>query len=134
MKPAGLSQSEIDALFSSTGTEEQAPEAPAPQPALFPALEPRAAAAASPEVQAPIGLLANVEMEVAVHLGQARRSIRDILSMGPGAVVELDKLAGESVDILVNNRLVARGEIVVIGENFGVRITELIHSMGAKTK
>jgi len=133
MKPAGLSQAEIDMLFSSMGAEQPAPEPPAPQPALFPSLDPRAPGAA-PQEQAPIGLLANVEMEVAVHLGQARRSIRDILSMGPGSVVELDKLAGESVDILVNNRLVAKGEIVVIGENFGVRITELIHNMGAKLK
>lgn len=132
MKPAGLSQAEIDALFSSAGTVEPAPEAPAPQPALFPSLDPRGGG--SPHESAPIGLLANVEMEVTVHLGQARRSIRDILSMGPGSVVELDKLAGESVDILVNNRLVARGEIVVIGENFGVRITELIQNLGAKLK
>ncbi|HWI65941.1 MAG TPA: flagellar motor switch protein FliN [Symbiobacteriaceae bacterium] len=132
MKPAGLSQAEIDALFSS-GAEPAAPEAPAPQPALFPSLDPARPAAAPPE-SAPIGLLANVEMDVAVHLGQARRSIRDILSMSPGSVVELDKLAGESVDILVNNRLVARGEIVVIGENFGVRVTELIHNLGAKAK
>lgn len=136
MKPAGLSQAEIDALFSSGGAPAPEPEPEPqpldPQPALFPSLDPRAAAVS--HEQAPIGLLANVEMEVAVHLGQARRSIRDILSMAPGAVIELDKLAGESVDILVNNKLVAKGEIVVIGENFGVRITELIANPGAKLK
>ncbi|HYG60512.1 MAG TPA: flagellar motor switch protein FliN [Symbiobacteriaceae bacterium] len=132
MKPAGLSQAEIDALFSSSTGDAGAPAPPSPQPALFPSLEP-----AAPGVHtdpSSIGVLANVEMEVAVHLGQTRRSIREILALSEGSVLELDRLAGESVDILVNNRLVARGEIVVIGENFGVRITELIHTAGGKVK
>lgn len=133
MKPSGLSQQEIDALFASATAEPQPATAPSPQPALFPNLEPsQPAPQADP---AAIGILANVEMEVSVHLGQTRRSIRDILSMGEGSVVELDRLAGESVDILVNNRLVARGEIVVIGENFGVRVTELLGTAaGGKAK
>jgi flagellar motor switch protein FliN/FliY len=134
MKPSGLSQAEIDALFASNAEPE--PPAPAgPQPAVFPTLDPRTGGGTVGGAdQAPIGLLANVEMDVTVHLGQARRPIRDILAMGSGSVVELDKLAGESVDILVNNRLVAKGEIVVIGENFGVRITELVHTMGGIKK
>ena len=68
-------------------------------------------------------------MELTVELGRTKRSIRDILSMGEGTVIELDKLAGEPVDILVNSKLVARGEVVVIDESFGVRVTEIINPM-----
>lgn len=73
-----------------------------------------------------IGLLMDVFMEVTVEIGRTRRKIKDILSMGEGTIVELDKAAGESVDILVNHKLIARGEIVVIDENFGVRVTEIV--------
>jgi len=128
MTGKGLSQAEIDALFSS-GSEAEAPESA--QPATFPSLDPGIIGPSDPNS---IGLLANVEMEVSVHLGETRRSIRDILSLGPGSVLELDRLAGESVDIMVNNRLVAKGEIVVIGENFGVRITELIQKVSPAGK
>lgn len=124
MVKQGLSQDEISALFSSPMAEEKQPE---PQPAVFPSLEPTEAAAVDPSS---LGLLADVELELTVELGQARRNIRDILSMGAGSVMELDKHAGETVDILVNGRLVARGEVVVIGENYGVRITELVASEG----
>lgn len=71
---------------------------------------------------------------MSVELGQTRRNIREILALGPGSVLELDKHAGETVDILVNGRLVARGEVVVIGENFGVRIAELINPEGGHDK
>ncbi|MBQ3923882.1 MAG: flagellar motor switch protein FliN, partial [Spirochaetales bacterium] len=76
-----------------------------------------------------INLLMDVDMELTVELGRTKRSIRDILSMGEGTVIELDKLAGEPVDILVNSKLVARGEVVVIDESFGVRVTEIINPM-----
>ena len=74
-------------------------------------------------------MLMDVDMELTVELGRTKRSIRDILSMGEGTVIELDKLAGEPVDILVNSKLVARGEVVVIDESFGVRVTEIINPM-----
>jgi flagellar motor switch protein FliN/FliY len=73
-----------------------------------------------------LSLLLDVPLHVTVELGRTRRSIRDILHWAPGTVVELDKLAGEPVDILVNNKRVAIGEVVVIDENFGVRVTEII--------
>ncbi len=76
-----------------------------------------------------LGILMDVDMELTVELGRTRRQIRDILQLGEGSIIELDKLAGEPVDILVNHRLIAKGEVVVIDENFGVRITEVIHSM-----
>jgi len=67
-----------------------------------------------------------VPLQVTVELGRARRLVRDILSLGVGSIVELDKLAGEPVDVLVNGKLIARGEVVVVDENFGVRITEIV--------
>lgn len=73
-----------------------------------------------------IDLLLDVPLEITVELGRARRSIRDVLALGVGSVLELEKLAGEAVDLLVNGRLVAKGEVVVIDENFGVRITSII--------
>ena len=73
-----------------------------------------------------LGLLMDVSMEMTVELGRTKRLVKDILMMGEGSIVELDKLAGEPVDILVNHRLIAKGEVVVIDENFGVRVTEIV--------
>jgi flagellar motor switch protein FliN/FliY len=63
---------------------------------------------------------------VNVELGRTRMTIQDLLQLGPGSVVELDKVAGEALDILVNGRLVARGEAVVVNDKFGVRITDIV--------
>jgi flagellar motor switch protein FliN/FliY len=65
-------------------------------------------------------------MEMTVELGRTKKLIKEILSMGEGTIIELDKLAGEPVDILVNHKLIAKGEVVVIDENFGVRVTEIV--------
>ena len=73
-----------------------------------------------------IGLIMDVFMEMTVELGRTRKLIKDILGMGEGTIIELDKLAGEPVDILVNHKLIAKGEVVVIDENFGVRVTEIV--------
>ncbi|HEV8635352.1 MAG TPA: flagellar motor switch protein FliN, partial [Chloroflexota bacterium] len=73
-----------------------------------------------------IDLLMDVNLKVSVQLGRATMSIRDILELGPGFVIELDKLAGEPVDILVNDKPIARGEVVVVDENFGVRVVDII--------
>lgn len=72
-----------------------------------------------------LGIVLDIPLEVSVELGRKRMSIREILDLGSGSIVELDKIAGEPVDLLVNGRLVARGEVVVIEDNFGVRITEI---------
>lgn len=77
-----------------------------------------------------IDLIADIPVRVTVELGRTRKNISDILNMTPGSVIELDKMAGEPVDILVNGKLIAKGEVVVIDENFGVRITEIISSAG----
>jgi flagellar motor switch protein FliN/FliY len=80
-----------------------------------------------------IGLIMDVFMEMTVELGRTRKLIKDILSMGEGTIIELDKLAGEPVDILVNHKLIAKGEVVVIDENFGVRVTEIVSPMERMT-
>ena len=73
-----------------------------------------------------IGLILDVPLQVNVELGRTKKSIKDILDLTKGSIVELDKLAGEPVDILVNGKYLAKGEVVVIDENFGVRITEIV--------
>ncbi|MDP4179475.1 MAG: flagellar motor switch phosphatase FliY [Bacillota bacterium] len=74
-----------------------------------------------------IGIIMDVPLQVTVELGRTNKLIRDILEFGPGSIIELDKLAGEPVDILVNGKVIAKGEVVVIDESFGVRITDIIH-------
>jgi len=84
-------------------------------------------AAQSPEEQGRrIDLLLDVPLDVSVELGRNRMTIQDLLALGPGSVIELDKVAGEPLDILVNDRLVARGEAVVVNDKFGVRITDIV--------
>jgi flagellar motor switch protein FliN/FliY len=83
----------------------------------------------SPQESGNIGLIMDVSMEMTVELGRTRKLIKEILSMGEGTIIELDKLAGEPVDILVNHKLIAKGEVVVIDENFGVRVTEIVSPM-----
>jgi flagellar motor switch protein FliN len=73
-----------------------------------------------------LDMLHDVEMEVSAELGRTRMSVRELLSLTPGAIVELDRAAGSPADLLVNGRLIARGEVVVIDENFGIRITEIV--------
>lgn len=79
-----------------------------------------------PKEIANIDLIMDVPLQITVELGKSRKTIREILALGPGSVVELDKLAGEPVDLLVNGKLLAKGEVVVIDENFGIRITDII--------
>jgi len=101
--------------------------APAPppvtaRPAQFSPLSTNGAVATTTNLD----LLLGVTLRVAVELGRTKMTIEEILKLGPGSVVELDKLAGEPVDVLVNDRLIARGEVVVIDDRFGVRITDVI--------
>jgi len=96
------------------------------QSVQFPSLSPGGSSGSD---QGNIGLLMDVYMEMTVELGRTRKLIREILGMGEGTIIELDKLAGEPVDILVNHKLIAKGEVVVIDENFGVRVTEIVSPM-----
>ena len=72
-----------------------------------------------------IDMLMEVILDVSIELGRTTMSIKDILALGVGSVIEVDKMVGDPVDILVNNKLIARGEVVVVDENFGVRISSV---------
>lgn len=74
----------------------------------------------------PAEALRDVELQARLELGRARLPVRDLLRLGPGAVVELERLVGDPVDLYVNDRLVARGEIVVAGGSFALRVTEVL--------
>ena len=73
-----------------------------------------------------LNMLMDIPLQVTVELGRTKRMVKEILSVSQGSIIELDKLAGEPVDILVNNKLIAVGEVVVIDENFGVRVTDIL--------
>lgn len=81
---------------------------------------------ALPGAQRDLRLLADVQVEVAVELGRVKLPLRELLALGPGAVLELDRAADAPVDVLVNGCLVARGEVVVIDGEFGVRVTAVV--------
>ena len=108
-------------------------EAPAPTTEAAPALPPLggavpAAAPAAPAAVDPrrLHLLRDVEMGISVELGRTRMTVQDVLGLAPGAVIELDRPAGAPVDVLVNGTLMARGEVVVVDEEFAVRVTEVV--------
>ena len=71
-------------------------------------------------------LLLDVQMVLTVELGRTTKYVKDVLKLGEGSIIELDKLAGEPVDLLINGKLIAKGEVVVIDENFGVRVTDIV--------
>jgi flagellar motor switch protein FliN/FliY len=81
---------------------------------------------AAPRPERNIDPILDVSLQVRVELGSTHMTVEEVLALSPGSIVELDRLAGEPVDIVVNNRLIARGEVVVVEENFGVRVTEII--------
>lgn len=80
----------------------------------------------SQQGQRNLDMLLDIPLKVTVELGRTKQTVEEILDLSPGSIVELDKLAGEPVDVLVNNKLIAKGEVVVIDENFGVRITDIV--------
>ena len=102
-------------------TKPQAPT-PAPQAAPFQELKPAAGTAG----QRDMDFLLDIPLEITVELGRTRMLIKDLLQLGQGSVVELLKIAGEPMEVLVNNKLVARGEVVVVNEKFGIRLTDII--------
>jgi flagellar motor switch protein FliN len=89
-----------------------------------------------PSGDADLARVANVPVELAVEIGRTRMTIRETLALGPGSIVTLERLAGEPVDLLVNGKPIARGEVVVIDEEFGLRVTEIVsdqHRLDAAT-
>ena len=142
-----LSQADLDALIAAAseglpdgesaldgvadyGASEEAPE-PDPRPSIgmvdLPSFDaPPAPARAEPDGGGGLGRVRDIPLEVTVELGRTRLLIRDIMDLSAGSIIELDKIAGEPVDLFANGLLVARGEVIVIDDNFGVRVTEII--------
>ena len=122
----------VDPEPAAGGVPEQR-EAPEAQALEYQALQELGGAAAPgvPGTARPMTLLHDVEMGVTAELGRTRMTVRDLLSLTPGAVVELDRAAGSPVDVLVNGTLIARGEVVVIDEEYGIRISEIVGSRPA---
>jgi len=123
----GISQSEMDALTNmsmsnlndsggggSFGMQQFAPPPPPPRKSAYD----------GPKEN--IDMLLDVELDINIELGKSELSIKRILELAPGSIVELDKMAGEPVDLIVNNKVVAKGEVVVVDENFGIRIVSLV--------
>ena len=118
----GLGMSSSAPAGIGTGSSGRGAEGGSVRPAQFPSF----GESPSREPVANIDLIMDVNLRVTVELGRTSKSIREVLDLGPGAVIELDKLAGEPVDILVNDKPIAKGEVVVVDENFGVRVTDII--------
>jgi len=84
------------------------------------------------EGAAPLSILHDLTMPVAIELGRTRMSVQEILGLGRGSVIQLERMAGEPIDIFVGDRRFAEGEVVVVGEQFGVRVTRILHASGAE--
>jgi flagellar motor switch protein FliN/FliY len=130
MTPAGPSVAG-PAIAAPAAVDEALADGSAPAPAVAdhefaPLPGPAGPSGAAGGRTGPIELLHEVEMGVTVELGRTRLLVRDILDLSPGSVIELDRAAGAPIDVLVNGTLIARGEVVVIDEEFGIRITEVI--------
>jgi flagellar motor switch protein FliN/FliY len=157
VETAAQAVSDIDALLSratfddaetGTGVEDSGPsdpthestyESPSGSEAQFAhGMLPHAVAMDLPELQramsdahaSSIDLLRDVELDVKIELGRSRMLVEDVLKLGEGSVVELDKLAGDPVDVFVNERLVARGEVLVLNDTFCVRVNEIVSNRG----
>lgn len=138
-----LSQADLDALIAAAGqgledaepegiSEEESEAAPDAMPGRaglvdLPSFAPAPPAAPlSFDTGSGMGRVRDIPLEVTVELGRTRLLIRDIMDLSAGSIIELDKIAGEPVDLFANGLLVARGEVIVIDDNFGVRVTEII--------
>ena len=98
----------------------------APSPPLAPASFPSLDGGGAVPAPKNLDFILDIPMQVTVQVGSTKMVIRELLQLGQGSVIELDKLAGEPMEVLVNNKLVARGEVVVVNEKFGIRLTDVI--------
>ncbi|HSW31142.1 MAG TPA: flagellar motor switch protein FliN [Longimicrobiales bacterium] len=87
---------------------------------------------ADTDALAALSVLHDLTMPVAIELGRTRMSVQEILGLGRGSVIQLERLAGEPIDIFVGDRRFAEGEVVVVGEQFGVRVTRILHAAGSE--
>jgi len=108
-----------------TAEEQGAATGSETKPATFPPLEEKGGLGDTKNLE----FILDIPMQITVTLGSTKMLIRDLLQLGQGSVIELDKLAGEPMEVLVNNRLIARGEVVVVNEKFGVRLTDVVSAV-----
>ncbi len=121
LEPMELRQEELDELIAQS---EKAKKTPTKTPAM-PAPASSSEPAPSPSAQN-IDLILDIQLKLAARLGQVEMPLGEILKLAPGSVIDIDRFVDEPIELLVNDRLIARGEIVVVQENFGVRITEIV--------
>jgi flagellar motor switch protein FliN/FliY len=135
-----VSQSAIDDLIASIKESSpfnfEAPGgagggSPSVKPALFPEIVPEKKPGIDPS-SARLGLLMDIPVKISVVLGRTQMTLGEIMALEPGGVVELEKLVGDPIEVLANGKLILRGEVVVIDENFGVRVTEIVDSCPRK--
>jgi flagellar motor switch protein FliN/FliY len=107
---------------SATRAESQTTGSQSPQPASFPPVQQTETGGAPKNID----FILDIPMSVTVYVGSTKMAIRDLLQLAQGSVIELDKLAGEPMEVMVNNKLVARGEVVVVNEKFGIRLTDVV--------
>lgn len=120
-----MDQSEIDRLMGGGG-KQPAPAAKAPDLNPLPAQAPRAQAAGVAAGGGNLDTLLDVSLPVAIEFGRTHMTVQEVLELGSGSVIQLDRMVGEPIDIYVSDRKLAEGEVVVIGEHFGVRITRVV--------
>ncbi len=107
---------------STTPRDSQTSGGTSPQLASFPPVQSSEIGGSSKNID----FILDIPMNVAVYVGSTKMAIRDLLQLAQGSVIELDKLAGEPMEVMVNNKLVARGEVVVVNEKFGIRLTDVV--------
>ncbi|MBX3304500.1 MAG: flagellar motor switch protein FliN [Nitrospira sp.] len=107
---------------STTPRDSQSGGGTSPQLASFPPVQNSETGGSSKNID----FILDIPMNVAVYVGSTKMAIRDLLQLAQGSVIELDKLAGEPMEVMVNNKLVARGEVVVVNEKFGIRLTDVV--------
>lgn len=113
-----------EAALAEQGPEVAVPPAPQPQRASFAQLQPDAGAAGAASEQ--LDLVMDIPVTLSVELGRTKIQIRELLQLAQGSVVDLDRLAGEPMDVLVNGFLIARGEVVLVNDKFGIRLTDIV--------
>ncbi len=127
VQPGGLASGE-SAEEAGPGAAQEVPVNDGAEPADTQGFGDETGFGSTPGGAANINFLLDVPLDVAVELGRTKIAVKDMLQLGPGSVIELDKLIGEPVDLLVNEKLIAKGEVVVFDENFGVRITDIMNA------
>ncbi|MDH4186138.1 MAG: flagellar motor switch protein FliN [Nitrospira sp.] len=111
--------------MADTDVTKPQPNVPPPPAASFPPVEDAGAA----PTQQNLEFILDIPMQVTVQVGSTKIAIRELLNLGQGSVIELEKLAGEAMEVLVNNKLIARGEVVVVNEKYGIRLTDVVSTV-----